>query len=101
MKKLVIEIFQITNGYLMEDHSNGEVVFLGEKLDIFNPAFAPENVHEARLTSLLVDSDFGNNKIAAIKAVRSYCADNNFDKYYGLLDAKKFVESVLYPDVPF
>jgi len=91
----VAVIFKINNGYLVTtvDGDQGEAVYLKEFSLALLAAAPPMVDHEAALRVLVFEQD-GNAKITAIKAVRDYCINKNYDKYRGLKDAKDYVERI-------
>ncbi len=54
----------------------------------------PCSSHESALKMLVLGFAEGSGKIPAIKAVRQYCSEHKYDKYYGLREAKEYVESL-------
>jgi len=90
--KTVATVSQIENGFLVTEYSTGRSWFLKE-FEIEAMTIQPVS-HETVLRNKVMDMDAEGNKIPAIKMVRDYCINNNYDKYRGLKDAKDFVESL-------
>lgn len=91
--KTIATISKIMNGFVLTNKETGEVYYLKNfeinKLMEANGQF-PD--HEKNIKDLVFS--FPGQKISAIRAVREYCINNNYDKYRGLKDAKDYVESV-------
>ena len=92
--KTVATVSQIENGFLVTEYETGRTFYLKEFTMDLLQTVAPKMVdHEAAIRVIIFGTD-GNAKIQAIKAVRDYCINNNYDKYRGLRDAKDYVEAV-------
>lgn len=94
---IVAQIIRIANGFLVVDYNTGEQHYI----EHFNLQWLIEGVnkptdeyHERALRTMVLGFPRGTGKIPAIKAVREYCSENKFDKYYGLRDAKDYVEAL-------
>ena len=92
--KTVATVSVIENGFLVTEYETGRTFYMKEfTMDLLRDV-APKMVdHEAAIRVIIFKQD-GNQKIQAIKAVRDYCINNNYDKYRGLKDAKDHVEAV-------
>jgi hypothetical protein len=86
---IVATVRSIVNGFIIE--ANGEEHYVAD-FNV-NRITGSQVNHEHALRQLVKTFPSGSGKIPPIKAVRQYCSDNNFNKYYGLKDAKDFVES--------
>lgn len=94
---IVAQIRKINNGYVVVDYATGEEHFLKHfNLQVLlELADRPtEADHEFAVRRLVLNFPRGFGKIPAIKAVREYCSAHKFDKYYGLRDAKDYVEAL-------
>jgi hypothetical protein len=90
----VAVVFKINNGFLIVDpnnEANGSYF-----VSTFDPAklSKAEVDHEAAVRQIISTFPAMGGKISAIKAVRDYCIEVNYDKYRGLKDAKDHVEYV-------
>jgi ribosomal protein L7/L12 len=84
---------KIENGYLIYDHSdesNVKIIYVKD-FDI-TMLMNLKIDHEKALIELVSKFPVEQGKIPAIKAVREYCATNNYSRYQGLKEAKDFVE---------
>ncbi len=85
-------VFKINNGFLIVDPNNEESgSYFVRDFDPAKIAKAEVN-HEAAIRTIINSFPAEGGKISAIKAVREYCTNNNYDKYIGLKDAKDKVE---------
>ena len=91
MKALAV-VFQIDNGYLVVEEDTHRTLYLKDFSLEALMADLPVN-HEAVLRELVFALP-NNNKIMAIKTVRDYCINKNYDAYRGLRDAKDYVERI-------
>jgi len=90
--KAIAVVFQIDNGYLLVEEDTHRTLYL--KDFSFEALTANPPVDHERVLRELVFSLPNNNKIFAIKTVRDYCINKNYDKYRGLKDAKDYVEQI-------
>jgi hypothetical protein len=88
----IATVSQIENGYLVTEYSTGRSLYLKDFSIEALMTDLPVN-HEAVLRTLVLGLP-NNNKIMAIKTVRDYCINNNYDAYCGLRDAKDYVERI-------
>lgn len=89
--KAIAVVFQIDNGFIFVEEDTHRTIYVKDfSLDTLPDA--PVN-HEAVLRTLVMSHD-SDRKLTAIKLVRDYCIDKNYDAYRGLRDAKDYVERI-------
>lgn len=93
---LVLQIRRISNGFIATTQEGEEHFLKHFNLEALLLAVdqPTEADHELALRKMVLNFPVGHGKIPAIKAVREYCATHKFDRYYGLKDAKDYVESL-------
>lgn len=86
-------VFKIENGYIVTEVVGDRTIYLKDfSLDALINSTLPVD-HEAMLAEIVFKTP-ADKKIHAIKDVRNYCIDKNYDKYCGLKDAKDYVERI-------
>lgn len=88
MSEFTATVREIANGYIV---TYGDQEYFTPQFDIVNFLKAVAVDHEKALSTMVMAAD-SDKKISAIKAVRDYCINHNYDKYRGLRDAKDYVE---------
>ena len=94
---IVAQVIRIANGFLVVDYNSGEQHYISHfnlEALLLAAATPTEADHELKLRRMVLNFPRAFGKIPAIKAVRQYCSDNKWDKYYGLKDAKDYVEAL-------
>jgi hypothetical protein len=85
-------VFKIDNGFLVVEEGTHSTIYL--KDFSFEALTANPPVDHERVLREIVFAIPNNNKILAIKSVRDYCINKNYDAYRGLKDAKDYVERI-------